>query len=83
MNALLAAAISFAGFIIAYRLYGKFISQKIFKIDPQNRCPAHEYNDGVDFVPTNRIILFGHHYTSIAGSSAPASFQAASNASQT
>jgi len=69
MNALAAAAVSFVGFILAYRFYGKFISEKLFKIDPQNRCPAHKHNDGVDFVPTNRMILFGHHYTSIAGSS--------------
>ena len=67
MNSLVVAACSFFAFILAYRLYGTFISQRLFGIDPGRKTPAHTFEDGVDFVPTRRSILFGHHYTSIAG----------------
>jgi len=67
MNSLVVAVFSFFAFILAYRLYGTFISQRLFGIDPSRKTPAHTFEDGVDFVPTRRSILFGHHYTSIAG----------------
>ncbi|MFH1006851.1 MAG: carbon starvation protein A [Candidatus Latescibacterota bacterium] len=67
MNSLVVAVISFFAFILAYRFYGTFISQRLFGIDPGRKTPAHTFEDGVDFVPTRRSILFGHHYTSIAG----------------
>ena len=67
MNSLVVAAFSFFAFILAYRLYGTFISQRLFGIDPGRKTPAHTFEDGVDFVPTRKSILFGHHYTSIAG----------------
>ncbi|HAJ44143.1 MAG TPA: carbon starvation protein A, partial [Alcanivorax sp.] len=44
-----------------------FIAEKIYKLDPDFRTPAHEFEDGVDFVPTNRFVLWGHHFTSVAG----------------
>ena len=67
MNSLIIALLSFAGYIIAYKLYGKFISEKIFKLDNRNISPSVEINDRKDFVPTKKEILFGHHFTSIAG----------------
>lgn len=67
MNSLIVAVLSAVGFIVAYRFYGRFLSTKIFDIDPSRRTPAHEFEDGVDFVPTKKSILFGHHFTSIAG----------------
>lgn len=54
-------------YLIAYNTYGKFLSKKIFSLAHDAKTPAHELNDGIDYVPTKLEILFGHHYTSIAG----------------
>lgn len=54
-------------YLVAYHTYGKFLGRKIFKLDPQAVCPSKEFEDNIDFVPTKKPILFGHHYTSIAG----------------
>jgi carbon starvation protein len=67
MDALLLMVATFAGFIIMYKLYGKFISNRIFKIDSDAKVPSVEFEDGVDYVPTKKEIIFGHHFTSIAG----------------
>ena len=67
MDALLLMILTFAGFIIMYKLYGKFISKKIFAINKDAKVPSVELEDGVDFVPTKKEIIFGHHFTSIAG----------------
>ncbi len=67
MNALLLCIIVYAGFIIAYHTYGRFLGNKIFNVSKKALTPAHEINDGIDYVPTKREILFGHHFTSIAG----------------
>ncbi len=67
MDSVLIALFAFLGYILAYRFYGRHLSRKIFSIDPARITPAHEFEDGVDFVPTKRHILFGHHFTSIAG----------------
>ncbi len=67
MNSLFIAILSFFGFIVAYRTYGTFISDKLFPPDPDSLTPAHEFEDGVDYVPTDKNVLFGHHFTSIAG----------------
>lgn len=67
MNSLIVAAVSFFGFILAYRFYGEFISKRLFNLDPKAKTPSHELEDGTDYVPTKRSILFGHHFTSIAG----------------
>lgn len=67
MGTLLVAILSFAGFILAYHTYGRYLARKIFDLDPDAIVPATEINDGVDFVPTRRAIVFGHHFTSIAG----------------
>ena len=57
----------FVGYIIMYRVYGKFIGSKIFKLNDKNPVPAVELEDGVDFVPTKKEVIFGHHFASIAG----------------
>jgi carbon starvation protein len=67
VNSLLLAAIMLVGFLVAYHTYGKFLGRKIFQLAADNVCPSHQLRDDVDFVPTNKHILFGHHFTSIAG----------------
>ncbi len=67
MNSALLAAATAILYIIAYKTYGKFLGQKIFKLDENAKVPSEELKDDVDYVPTNRPILFGHHFTSIAG----------------
>ncbi|WDV47319.1 carbon starvation protein A [Clostridiaceae bacterium M8S5] len=67
MNALVLAILTYAGFILAYNTYGKFVSRKLFELTGSNVTPAHYMKDGVDYVPTKRKILFGHHFTSISG----------------
>lgn len=67
MDALLIALGSFVGYLVAYHTYGRFLARKIFKLDPEARPPSITLADGTDYVPTRRGIIFGHHYTSIAG----------------
>ncbi|MEH0018325.1 MAG: carbon starvation protein A [Desulfobacter sp.] len=67
MDALIIMVAAFAGYIVMYRLYGKFIGQKIFKLSGQAGVPSVEMEDGVDYVPTKKEVIFGHHFTSIAG----------------
>jgi carbon starvation protein len=54
-------------FALAYRFYSGYLADKVFALDPNFVTPAHEFEDGVDYVPTNRHVLFGHHFTSVAG----------------
>ena len=67
MSTLLVALLSGVGFIVAYHTYGRFLARKIFDINPEALTPSREMEDGVDYVPTRREIVFGHHFTSIAG----------------
>lgn len=67
MNSALVVITSAVLFILAYRFYGNFIARKIFKADPSKRVPSEELRDDVDYVPTNKEVLFGHHFASIAG----------------
>ncbi len=67
MNSLILTILAFAGYLLAYRLYGRFLARKIFKLSDENLMPSHEFNDGVDYVPTKPNIIFGHHFTTIAG----------------
>src|SRR6266496_6079186 len=54
-------------YFIAYRFYALFIAEKVLGVDPSRPTPAHRHNDGLDYVPTNRYVLFGHHFAAIAG----------------
>ncbi len=67
MDALLIMVFSFAGYLIMYKIYGRFIGKKVFKLNDDNKTPAVEFEDGIDFVPTKKEVIFGHHFTSIAG----------------
>ncbi len=67
MTTFLIAVGSFIGFIVAYHTYGRWLSRKIFALDPDALVPSCEMEDGVDFVPSKKSIVFGHHFTSIAG----------------
>ncbi|MEF2231257.1 MAG: carbon starvation CstA family protein, partial [Pseudodesulfovibrio sp.] len=67
MDSLLMMLAAFAGYIVMYRLYGRYIGSKIFALSGKATVPAQEFEDGVDFVPTKKEIIFGHHFTSIAG----------------
>jgi len=59
--------VGLAAFVTGYLVYSRFIAQRIYRLDPDYVTPAHQFEDGVDFVPTNRHVLFGHHFTSVAG----------------
>ncbi len=54
-------------YFIAYRFYALFIAEKVLGVDPTRQTPAYQHNDGLDYVPTNRYVLFGHHFAAIAG----------------
>ncbi|MFX3659395.1 MAG: carbon starvation CstA family protein [Ectobacillus sp.] len=62
---LLVAAVSV--YAVAYRFYSKFIAQKVFQLDDNRQTAAYTLNDGKDYVPTNKWVLFGHHFAAIAG----------------
>lgn len=67
MSAVILLFVGLGMMALGYFVYSKFIAEKIFKLDPDFRTPAHEFEDGVDFVPTNKFVLWGHHFTSVAG----------------
>ena len=67
MSTLIIAVLSFVGFIVAYNTYGKWLARKIFGLDPEATVPSQELKDDVDYVPTKKEVIFGHHFTSIAG----------------
>ncbi|HEX8788629.1 MAG TPA: carbon starvation CstA family protein, partial [Telluria sp.] len=54
-------------YLVSYRYYSLFIANKVMRLDPLRQTPAYKFNDGLDFVPTNRYVLFGHHFAAIAG----------------
>ena len=54
-------------YVIGYRFYSKFLATKVFGLDPGRATPAERCNNGHDFVPTNKWVLFGHHFAAIAG----------------
>lgn len=67
MNAALIALCTFALFLIGYRFYGRFLARSIFRLAEDEAVPSVELRDDVDFVPTRKGVLWGHHFTSIAG----------------
>ncbi len=58
MGPLLIMVISFVGYIIAYNTYGKFVAKKIFNLNGNNKVPSKELQDGKDYVPTKKGIVF-------------------------
>ncbi|MGJ7441984.1 carbon starvation CstA family protein [Aquipuribacter sp. MA13-6] len=67
MPAIYVALVVLALFAVAYLTYSKYLATKVFALDDSRPTPAHTMTDGVDFVPTNKHVLFGHHFTSVAG----------------
>ena len=67
MQSVMIVVLGIAGMTFGWFVYSKFIASKIYQLDPDFVTPAHEFNDGVDFVPTNKYVLWGHHFTSVAG----------------
>jgi carbon starvation protein len=58
---------AFCIYFLAYRFYALFVADKVLGIDPTRSTPAYRHNDGLDYVPTNKYVLFGHHFAAIAG----------------
>src|ERR1700683_2728553 len=67
INAMWLVLAAFCAYALGYRFYSKFISTKVLALDPQRATPAERLEDGRDFVPTNKWVLFGHHFAAIAG----------------
>jgi carbon starvation protein CstA len=67
INAIWVVAASIAVFVIGYRFYGKFIEHSVLRMDPSRAPPSVLRNDGLDYVPTDRWVVFGHHFAAIAG----------------
>lgn len=67
INALWMVIASICVYLIAYRYYSRFLANKVVSLNAQRLTPAWKYNDGLDYVPTNRFVLFGHHFAAIAG----------------
>ncbi len=67
MNSLWLVVTSLAAFAVAYRFYGAFLATKVAMLDNARLTPAHRLKDGVDYHPTNKLVLFGHHFAAIAG----------------
>ena len=67
MTTLLIALLSGVGFLVAYHTYGRWLGNKIFRLSADAVCPSERLKDGVDYVPTSKSVVFGHHFTSIAG----------------
>ena len=67
MNSIILALVGLILYLLAYKFYATFISKRILQLDPDRETPSHELRDNIDYVPTNKYTLFGHHYASIAG----------------
>ncbi|QFZ87150.1 carbon starvation protein A [Variovorax paradoxus] len=67
INALWVVTAALCTYLIAYRYYSLFIADKVLGLDANRKTPAHRHNDGLDYVPTDKNVLFGHHFAAIAG----------------
>ncbi len=67
INAIWIVAAAGCVYLIAYRFYSLFIATRVMGLDPTRQTPAYKFNDGLDYVPTNKNVLFGHHFAAIAG----------------
>ena len=67
MSAIVPALIGMVAIALGYFFYSKFIAEKIYQLDPDFETPAHSLRDDIDFIPTNRVVLWGHHFTAVAG----------------
>ncbi|HJW07944.1 MAG TPA: carbon starvation CstA family protein [Rhodanobacter sp.] len=67
INAIWLVAAAIAIFVIGYRFYGKFVEHSVLQLDPSRAPPSVLRNDGLDYVPTDKWVVFGHHFAAIAG----------------
>jgi carbon starvation protein len=67
INAIWLLTAAICVYAISYRFYSRFIANKVFQLDDKRKTPAEIHNDGKDYVPTNKWVLFGHHFAAIAG----------------
>lgn len=67
MGPVLVALLGFLVFFLGWRFYSRHLARRVLQLDPDFETPANAYYDGLDFVPTNRFVLWGHHFTSVAG----------------
>jgi carbon starvation protein len=67
MNAVWATLLCFGAYLAGYHFYARRIARRVFQLDPATKTPAHQLEDGIDYVPSRKYVLFGHHYASIAG----------------
>ena len=67
MSSILLLIVGLSAFASGYMFYSRYIARHVYRLDPNYVTPAHQFEDGVDYVPTNKHVLFGHHFTSVAG----------------
>jgi carbon starvation protein len=67
INAVWLVLAAICSYLLAYRFYALFIARRVLRLDPQRPTPAQRFNDGLDYCPTDRTVLFGHHFAAIAG----------------
>ncbi|MCD6157274.1 MAG: carbon starvation protein A, partial [Euryarchaeota archaeon] len=67
MNSLVIIIVALLLYVLLYMTYGKALQNKVARADPNKKTPAHRLYDGVDYVPAHPVVLYGHHFASIAG----------------
>lgn len=67
MSTSLVTALCLVTYVLGYHFYGRRLAERVFRLDPNAVTPAHALQDGVDYIPSRKYVLFGHHYASIAG----------------
>ena len=67
MTAITAVLICFVAYVVGYVVYSRWLGRRVFALREAAKTPAHSMEDGIDYVPTHRLVLFGHHYASITG----------------
>ena len=67
MGSLFIVGFGIIGMVLGWGIYSRFVAARIYQLDAEFETPAHEMQDGIDYVPTNKYVLWGHHFTSIAG----------------
>ncbi|HVJ79330.1 MAG TPA: carbon starvation CstA family protein, partial [Hyphomicrobium sp.] len=67
INAVWLVLAAICSYLLAYRFYALFIANRVLRLDQHRQTPAQRFNDGLDYCPTDRTVLFGHHFAAIAG----------------
>jgi len=67
MSSIILMVLGLGGMALGFFVYSKFLAHLVFKLSDSFKTPAEEFEDGIDFVPTNKFVLWGHHFTSVAG----------------